>query len=110
MQQWIAEKREQLDDPFWIETYRDFDSAYEWDPADPRIEQLAETFAETAPQSATTDPDDPGQVIDYDQFTSRLIWDHVCAASPAWRRIYELVERRLGPRETWAPPEEPARH
>ena len=40
----LREKRASLADPAFQQLYRGFDEAFEWDPADPRLEELAEAM------------------------------------------------------------------
>ncbi|MCC9311329.1 hypothetical protein LN042_30430 [Kitasatospora sp. RB6PN24] len=43
--EWIALKRADLTDPDYRQDYLAYDQAYDWDPADPRLERLADSMA-----------------------------------------------------------------
>ncbi|MGZ4472130.1 MAG: MerR family transcriptional regulator [Nocardioidaceae bacterium] len=92
---WVAQKREALDDEAFVRLYQAFDWAFDWRPDDPRLAALADDvaaylarLARPADQSATS----PGAVAD--ETLVALLDSQSVDASPAWRRLTELVEER----------------
>lgn len=94
--EWLDDKRAQLADPELQELYRGYDQAVGWDPADPRLEELADRIVRYAEQRSDEDAtlewdlDDPTVVA--------LLSLHFGeASSPALERLNELTEERASP-------------
>lgn len=90
---WAAEKRALLADPEFRSMYRTFDEAYDWDPDDPRLEELAD--AATSWVSAGSE--DESWAVD-DPITVALVGSQQEASSPAWERLNALCRARTPPR------------
>jgi DNA-binding transcriptional MerR regulator len=94
---WIAQKRADLADPEFGRVYLRYDQAFDWDPGDPRLEELAAVMVERLLRSAqaagvaSADLTEAGQLSGDEQ---ALLAAHVGGYSPAWRRLNELIARR----------------
>ena len=90
MESWIAIKREQLEDPEVVETYRRFCEMIDWQPDDPRLPELADWLAEVfsrAPQWDESEADLAGSSVELlDSMFVELV--------PAAGRLMELLEER----------------
>jgi DNA-binding transcriptional MerR regulator len=103
--EWLAEKRADLADAEYRRLYRGYDEAADWDPGDPRLDELADAmvrYIEQRSPGATLkwDVDDPTAVA--------LLTSHFdVRSSPALQRLTELTEekaRRLRLRDVSSPP------
>jgi hypothetical protein len=82
-----------LDDPEYIAVLRGYDDAIDWNPDDPRLDQLADAAARLAQRmTLVSDLPDfgnlPPETID-------ILSGHLGIDSPAWERLDELLTRRL---------------
>jgi len=82
-----------LADPALRQMFLDYDRAHDWDPQDPRIDDLARRAVE-ATVARYGAGDLPGQDVDSD--IPALIQGAVNASSPAWQRIDTLIRAQLG--------------
>jgi hypothetical protein len=95
---WIAQKRADLADPDLSRFYLSYDQAYDWDPGDPRLDELAAAMVERiirgaqAAGVASADWIEAGQLSGDEQ---ALLSAHVDGYSPAWRRLNELIAQRV---------------
>jgi len=91
---WIAEKRQGLSDPEFLALYLEYDAAFEWSPDDPRLYALADRskrwIAGQAArlQGATQSKHDPVMI--------KLIATSARGVSPAWDRLTEIANERMG--------------
>jgi len=91
--EWLKEKRADLADSELQELYRGFDQAVDWDPADPRLEELADAMVRYLEQryeekvTLKWDIDDP-------TVTALLTAHFNSASSPALERLNELAEQK----------------
>ena len=90
---WASQKRAQLDDPGFQRLYLAFDQARDWDPADPRLEQLAARARDWAaghrdPQAEAPEPSTGLSVA------VSLITAQFAEASPALRRLADMAEEQ----------------
>jgi DNA-binding transcriptional MerR regulator len=95
--EWIALKRADLADPGYREFYLTYDQAYDWDPADPRLEQLADALAARFVQQVQSAGADLAELSDRQVLSAdeqSLLSAHVTDYSPAWNRLNELVAQR----------------
>ena len=81
-----------LADPALRQLFLDYDQAYELDPLDPRIEDLASRMLEATQQRYGADAL-PG--YDADSEIPALIQEAVNSSSPAWRRLDTILRGRL---------------
>lgn len=96
---WARRKRAALADPEFRRLYLACDRARDWEPDDPRLEELAAWMAgwvanqrdETGGARPASLRADPGVVV-----AEGLINAQLAAAFPAWRRLAELSSQ-LGP-------------
>jgi DNA-binding transcriptional MerR regulator len=89
----FRDQSETLSDPALRQLFLDYDGAYDLDPGDPRIADLAQRIVE-----ATRSRYGSGQLPGVDPVSEipALIQDTVNAASPAWRRLDSLIRAQLG--------------
>lgn len=88
----LHDQAEALTDPALRRVFLDYDHAYDLDPHDPFIEQLADRIVSAI--RARYDPDHlPGQDIASD--IPALIQRAVNASSPAWKRLDALIRQQL---------------
>jgi DNA-binding transcriptional MerR regulator len=95
---WIAQKRAQLDDPDFRTFYLTYDLAYDWDPADPRLAELADTMAARFLQEAQVAGVDTAELTMQEIFSDdeqKLLAAHVKRHSPAWLQLNALVRARV---------------
>jgi DNA-binding transcriptional MerR regulator len=90
--EWASVKRAALDDPEFRRIYLLGDRAYDWDPADPRLGELADAMAVWAASSRpdTSPSERPASVA-----AVALMASHIVGSSPAWERMNELAQERL---------------
>lgn len=88
--EWMIHKYRGLEDPAFVQLYLHFDAAFDAPVDDPRLSEIADEFVGVVRALTTyTEPEDyqdPTMVELLDEFTLR--------ASPAWRRIIELIHER----------------
>lgn len=93
--EWLAYKRAELCDAGYRRLYRDYDRAADWDPADPRLEELADSVVRYLTGRYPTFADLPDSRIE-DPTVVALLTSHLgSAASPALERLKVLCEKRL---------------
>ncbi len=85
---WAAEKRALLADPEFRRIYLTFDEAYDWDPDDPRLEELADATVAYAGEGESWTTDDP--------IAAALAGSRSGSSSPAWERLDRLCSERMG--------------
>lgn len=81
-----------LAEPALRELYLDYDRARDLRPDDPTLVELADRIIAASIERYGTDL--PGQAIDPN--LPQLLQNTVNASSPAWRRLDQLIRRRLG--------------
>ena len=89
---WAKDKRAGLASPEGRQLYLAWDQAFDWDPADPRVEQLAGDLVAMARQYQDLHRDDPPVELD-DPVAIELL-SHPDVSSPAWERVLQLCEER----------------
>ncbi len=92
--EWITQKLAEFEDEEFREVYRAFDEAFDWDPDDPRLEQLADTLVAFMRRRAEEDAASLADEEAFDQHLVALIDAQTTTASPAWSRLTTLLERR----------------
>lgn len=89
----FRDQSETLSDPELRQLFLDYDGAYDLDPGDPRIDDLARRIVEaTRNRYGSRELPQVGPVSEI----PALIQDTVNAASPAWRRLDSLIRTQLG--------------
>ena len=86
---WVDTQAAMLDDPGYRDVYLQTDLAYDWEPDDPRIEEVAQRTMDWV--LAYVPPPDPVG-WDADATAQRLVRDYRRDSSPGWRRLMERVE------------------
>ncbi|WP_438484315.1 MerR family transcriptional regulator [Streptomyces sp. S186] len=82
---WVAGKEKALADPEFRRLYLACDEAMDWEPDDPRLLDLATAMVTWTAQQPAHEQPGAG--------TLALMNANVTAASPAWRRLTELLSR-----------------
>jgi len=86
------EKFKALADPGFREVYLAYDRAADWDPADPRLDQVADLILAFAARYQPGPDASPPDLTD-DQLTVALM-SPPGNLPPAWQRLNELITRR----------------
>ncbi len=94
VREWLAEKLTHLRDPVMAPLLGAYYQAFDWSPDDPRLEDIARRLvalaaAHAANAAETAEPST--------ETAAALISMHLEHASPAWERINELCNEKLGP-------------
>jgi len=89
---WAKDKRTGLASPEGRQLYLAWDQAFDWDPADPRLEQLADDLVALAQQYQDQHRDDPP--VELDDPVAVALLSHPWVSSPAWERLLQLCEER----------------
>jgi DNA-binding transcriptional MerR regulator len=99
----LREKRASVGDPAFQRLYRGFDEAFDWDPADPRLEELADAMVRFAAERSPEQVDVPASGEIDDPTAGVLLSAHYTdVSSPAQERLNELCAEKLaarGPQE-----------
>jgi len=99
----LREKRANLADPAFQRIYRGFDEAFDWDPTDPRLEDLADAMVRFVTERAPGQADIPtSEEIDDPTALVLLAAHYTEVSSPAQERLNELCAEKLaasGPQE-----------
>jgi DNA-binding transcriptional MerR regulator len=90
--EWVGVKRAALDDPEFRRIYLLTDQALDWDPADPRVPELADAMAAWAAASRpdTSPAETPAGVA-----AVALLSSGITSFSPSWQRLNDLAQKRL---------------
>jgi DNA-binding transcriptional MerR regulator len=90
---WASQKRAQLADPGFRRLYLAFDQARDWDPADPRLEQLAARALDwlARHRDLQTQVPEPGAGL---SVAASLLSAQLADASPALRRLAGIAEEQ----------------
>ncbi|MDN5853084.1 MAG: MerR family transcriptional regulator [Actinomycetia bacterium] len=90
MPAWMADKRQQFDDPRMVKLYLLFDDPAEWTPDDPRIAEAADLLVELIEEWATDQESDEFD----DQVFQKLLDSFADQFAPATDRLQELLIER----------------
>lgn len=98
------DKLKALADPEFAEIYLAYDRAADWDPADPRLPQIADQILAFAARYEPSEADDAASrpELASDQLTVALM-SPPSDLPPAWRRLDELIQEEAGQRAPRAP-------
>ena len=86
-----SDKRSALADPEFRRLYLACDQAFDWDPADPRLEEVADEMVAYAARHRPDRPD--GATLD-DPVAMDLLSSQPGGTSPAWERLLQLTSER----------------
>jgi hypothetical protein len=90
--EWTALKQEQLEDPQFRQLYLAFDRAFDLDPGDPALIDLAEAVCVFLSRMETElGGSDEAEISEH---LAPLLDAWIIPASPAWRRLKTLIEQR----------------
>jgi DNA-binding transcriptional MerR regulator len=90
--EWLKEKRALLVDPAFGQLYRGYEQAVEWDPADPRLEELADALVRFTEQGS--EEEGPDRDLDDPTVIALLASHFGDVSSPALERVAELAEEK----------------
>jgi DNA-binding transcriptional MerR regulator len=93
---WFADKRDAMDDPEFRALYVEYDAAFDWSPADPRLYALADrTERWMATKGRRREREEwPTQ----DPAIAELVTTSLDISSPAWDRLTEIARERIAGR------------
>ncbi len=89
---WLADKLDAIDDPEFAAIYRDYDSAFDWPPDDPRLLELAARTARWLADHQALRTDRPRKPLD--PKVVKLAAMLSTPSSPAWDRLAEFAKQR----------------
>jgi DNA-binding transcriptional MerR regulator len=102
---WIEDKTALLADPEFGRLYLAIDQAFDWDPADPRLDELADemvAFAAASPRTQVRPPAGdarrPNRREDVDLRATELLSSQFDVLSPGWKRLNDLCLAKAGAR------------
>jgi DNA-binding transcriptional MerR regulator len=91
---WLADKRDAFSDREFRAIYVEYDAAFDWSPDDPRLEALADRAARwLATHNSGSGEGEPRY---QDPTITQLLAASVGASSPAWDRLTEIAQERVG--------------
>lgn len=93
--EWLGRKRAELADPAFQRLYRGYDEAVDWDPADPRLEPLADDTVRYLVDRSRGEDDAADWRIEDPAVLALLSSYFGNASSPALDRLNELAEEKL---------------
>lgn len=104
--EWLGRKRADLADPEYQRLYRGYDEAVDWDPADPRLEKLADAIVRYLVTRYPSEDEVPEPKIDDPTVVVLLSSHFINTSSPSLERLNELTEGKLAPwlQERTSPP------
>jgi DNA-binding transcriptional MerR regulator len=89
VRKWAKDKQEMFADPEFQRIYVAYDQAHDWDPADPRLEPLADDIVAFAGRQSESD------WTTGDPLTATLVASQPGSSTPAWDRLNRLCEERM---------------
>lgn len=95
---WIAEKAALLDDEQYRQFCVDYDRCIDWEPGDPRLDDLALRMAAWTSRRYPGVDFHPTTNIDADPTILQMIEDSIIESSPAWRRLNHLAHHHYANR------------
>jgi DNA-binding transcriptional MerR regulator len=93
--EWLERKRADLADPEYQQLYRGYDEAAGWDPADPRLDELADAMVSYLIDRYPGQGDVPDLKIDDPAVAALLTSYFSDASSPSLERLNQLAGRKL---------------
>jgi DNA-binding transcriptional MerR regulator len=91
---WFADKRDAFSDPEFRAIYVEYDAAFDWSPDDPLIDALADRVGRWLAAHGSGSGD--GEPPDEDPTVGQLLATSVDSSSPAWDRLTEIAQERMG--------------
>jgi DNA-binding transcriptional MerR regulator len=93
--EWLEHKRADLANPELQRLYREYEQAADWDPADPRLERLADAMVRYLVRKYPSQDDMPNLAIDDPAVIALLSSYFGSASSPALERLGKLADQQL---------------
>jgi DNA-binding transcriptional MerR regulator len=91
---WARVKLAALDDPDFQQIYRAYHEASGWDPADPRLDEVADFIVNFAERHRADLGQVPGGPPSDDPVAMALVSSRTAAMPPAWERLDQLCRDR----------------
>jgi hypothetical protein len=88
-------ERTDLADPGFRRLYLACDEAFDWDPADPRLAELADAMVAWSAQHQPAPEQSPPDPAAGSSPAVTLMSAHIARSSPAWSRLSELSQEKL---------------
>ena len=88
--QWARDKLAALADPDFGDLYRAYYEASGWDPADPRLEEIADLVVNFAERHRAELENPPAGLPPEDPVAMALVLSRTAAMPPAWERLDQL--------------------
>lgn len=92
--EWARDKHAALADPEFQDLYRAYYQASGWDPADPRLEQVADVIVSFAERHRADLEQSPAGLPPDDPVATSLVLSRAAAVPPAWERLDQLCRER----------------
>ena len=87
---WVTSKAAMLNDEAFVSLYRRFDQAFDWEPGDARLEQLANDLDALARRYRSA----PSEADLGDDTVAAMVDNRSLTASPGWRHLATLLQQR----------------
>jgi DNA-binding transcriptional MerR regulator len=91
---WAAQKLAALADPQLEAVYRAYDQAFDWDPADPRLDELATAIVALTRRYAQEPGEPPPAETLNEPVPVAQLWSQTAVMPPAWLRLEELCREK----------------
>jgi DNA-binding transcriptional MerR regulator len=92
--EWARDKLAALADPEFQDLYRAYYEASGWDPADPRLDEVAEVIVNFAERHRAELERGPAGPPPDDPLAAALVLSRTAAVPPAWERLDQLCQER----------------
>ncbi|MGH6656834.1 MAG: MerR family transcriptional regulator [Actinocrinis sp.] len=92
--QQVEHKEAFLDDPRFQEIYLDYDRVHDWDPDDPRLEELADKMVALAAEVYEGLEEEDMREVTENQSLEAAVVAYLTDESPAWTRLNDLAVKK----------------
>jgi hypothetical protein len=92
--EWARDKAAALADPEFQDVYRAYYEVSGWDPADPRLDKVADTIVNFAERHRADLEKQPAGVSLDDPVAMALLLSRTAAMPPSWERLEELCREK----------------
>jgi len=92
--EWARDKLNALADPEFQAIYRAYYEASGWDPADPRLDDVADAIVNFAERHRADLERQPGGPPPEDPVAMALVLSRTAAMPPSWERLDELCREK----------------
>ena len=92
--EWARDKLAALADPEFQDIYRAYYEIAGWDPADPRLDEIADTIVNFAERHRADLEKQPSGLPPEDPVAMALVLSRTAAVPPSWERLDELCQEK----------------